>query len=542
MNDSPEFRPDENVLAKLREIEERLERIETLLGVQSSPDGLLESAVPSQSEQGEDALEFQIGQFWFAKAGIILLALGIAFFLTFPYQNLPPALPGVVGAAIASTVVALSYFWRRTYAYLSPYLLGGGLVLLYFSVLRLHFLGGVAPIENISTEHALLVAVAAVSVVISVRKGSMYLTGISLTMGYASALTGGDPPFAFGMIVVTSAAAVVLQVVRGWQPVAVYAAALACVSHLALALGNPFLGNDLQLSGGPPASHYIILLYALVFAIGNAVRKDRHVESRWAIINSLLTGCGTYGLYLLVSVAGARDSFALSHVLASIVFLGLSVLFWVREQSRYSTFFYAMLGYLALSVAIVSRFSPGDAMIWLAWQSLLVISTAIWFRSKFIVVTNSFIFMIVLVGYVVWGGAMTAAGLSFGVVALVSARIMNAQQHRLELKTESMRNAYLVAAFIFVPYVLYNLVPTQYVSLSWLGVALVYFALNLILKKQKYRWMAIATLILTVTYILLVGIISLEPTYRILSFLALGLVLLAVSMIYARLRIKKSRT
>ncbi len=539
MNDSAENRSEEDVLRKLREVEERLDRIERALGIGATPQEA--PAAPDQMA-AEDALEFEIGQYWFAKAGIILLALGVAFLLTFPYHGLPSALPSLTGALIAAAIAALSQLWRKSYSYLSPYLLGGGLVLLYFSVLRLHFFGSDLPVQNQAAENTLLLVVVLFSLVVSARRRSPYLVGLSLSIGYATALVGGPPLFTFAMISGTAAAAVYLQVKEDWQPMAIYAAALAAAAHLAWSVNNPFLGNEPQFVTEPRYGIYAILFYAILFAGGNALRKNRAIESRWAILSSLVASGTFYGLYLLVTAAGFRDSFALSQVIASVLYLGISIMFWLREQSRYSTFFYAMLGYLALSLAIVSYFTPGEAFIWLAWQSLLVISTALWFRSKFIVVTNSVIYMLVLVGSLVWGGEMTPASLSFGVVALVSARIMNAQQHRLELKTEAMRNAYLVAAFLVIPYVLYELVPNQYVSLSWLGVALVYFALNLILKKQKYRWMAISTLILTIGYILIVGIISLEPTYRILSFLALGLVLLAVSMIYARLRARRVKS
>jgi membrane protein implicated in regulation of membrane protease activity len=47
------------------------------------------------------------------------------------------------------------------------------------------------------------------------------------------------------------------------------------------------------------------------------------------------------------------------------------------------------------------------------------------------------------------------------------------------------------------------------------------------------------TLLLTVLYVVVVGIIELPPTYRIVSFLVLAVVLLAVSMVFTRLRAKR---
>jgi hypothetical protein len=135
--------------------------------------------------------------------------------------------------------------------------------------------------------------------------------------------------------------------------------------------------------------------------------------------------------------------------------------------------------------------------------------------------------------------SISVISISFGFVALLSARILNLQKSRLELKTEMMRNAYLVSAFFIFPYALYHLMPTGYITISWLIIALLYYALSVILKNLKYRWMAVMTLALTVLYVFIIGMTNLEPTYRIISFLALGTVLIIISIIYTKLRTKK---
>jgi uncharacterized membrane protein len=132
--------------------------------------------------------------------------------------------------------------------------------------------------------------------------------------------------------------------------------------------------------------------------------------------------------------------------------------------------------------------------------------------------------------------------LVFGVVALTSSRILKWQKDRLELKTELMRNAYLTSAFIVLPYALYHIVPQAWVALSWVGIALFYYGMNLLTKARKYRWMAHNTLLLTVVYILIMSIGRLEGTQRILSFLVLGTVLLVVSLVFTVIRARQHRS
>jgi hypothetical protein len=170
----------------------------------------------------------------------------------------------------------------------------------------------------------------------------------------------------------------------------------------------------------------------------------------------------------------------------------------------------------------------------------LVISTAIWFRSKIVVVANTLIYAGIFLAYLIAAPSTGAVHVSYAIVALLSARLLDWKTERLALKTELMRNAYWASAFVIIPYGLYHAVPKNYVSLSWLGAAVFYFAMSLILKNKKYRWMEILTLFLAVIYVFVVDTARLEAGYRILSFLELGVVLLVISLLYARSRRKIS--
>jgi len=200
-----------------------------------------------------------------------------------------------------------------------------------------------------------------------------------------------------------------------------------------------------------------------------------------------------------------------------------------------------MTGYGALSIAIILQFEKPDFFMWLCWQSLIVVSTAVWFRSKFIIVANFFIFLLIFLAFLVLSGATSSISLSFGIVALLSARILNWKKDQLELKTEQMRNAYLLTALLIIPYSLYHMVPSGFVAFSWIAVAILYYILSRLLKIVKYRYMSLATFLLTVVYVFVLGITSEETIYKILSFLVLGAALIILSIIYTRNRNKSSK-
>ncbi len=261
-------------------------------------------------------------------------------------------------------------------------------------------------------------------------------------------------------------------------------------------------------------------------------RKRELDELFMTIMNASLG----YGLFLLISIMSGVQNLGVVHLGAFVILMALAILFWTRERSKYGSFIYAMSAYAALSAAIIASYSEPAFYILLCWQSIIVISTALWFRSKFIIVANTFIFGGLLVTYLINVSSVGIEGVSFGLAALVSARILNWQKTRLELTTDNIRLAYLIMAFFILPYVLFEVLPSSFVGLSWAGLALLYYLMSKLLKNKKYRMMAVSTLILTSLYLAAFGITSDDITYKIISFLAVSIILLIISVMYTRMR------
>ena len=529
----------ERLAHMIKNLDRRLKRIEAHLDLETGEESEDVPAVPAveiQNGSDADALEFQIGQFWFAQVGIVILAIGIAFLLTFPYPDFPAIVPSLFGYFVVGLVFLLSYLWRHLFSHISRYLLGAGMILLYFTTLRLFYFSVPPAFDSKTLEIILLSSVVIINFTIAFKKRSAFLSSISLTLAYLAVLLSGSAYFIF--LSVTFLAAFTVFIKRRWQwdHVFIYGIFLTYLTHFLWFINNPFLGNKVEFVSAPQANIFFILIYSVIYGLANLFRQENKNENSALITATLLNSIAVYSFFLLLTLTKFNSSLTTSHLLAAFIFLLFSILFWIRQKSKYATFFYAITGYMALSIAITSQFERPDFFVWLNWQSVLVISTAVWFRSKFIIVANFFIFLIIFITYLSMESELSLVSLGFGIVALLSARILNWQKHRLELKTELMRNAYLGAAFLIFPYTLYKIVPGGYVILAWLAVALLYYLLSLTLKNNKYRWMAVLTILLTVLYVFIIGIIKLEGVYRIVSFLALGIILIGLSLVYSRIK------
>ncbi len=361
-----------------------------------------------------------------------------------------------------------------------------------------------------------------------------------MTLGFFTALISDSSYLLFFFVSMFAIISVYLKIKYDWNNLYIYTLILSYLIHLMWFLNNPLMGNRMEFVNEPQSNLAFILIYLSIFGMGNLFRKREVPEDTSIIIGTFLNCAGALGVSFLILISKFQEQIFSFSLAASFVLILFSALFWIREKSQVSTFFYAITGYTILSIAIISRFENPDFFILLSWQSLVVISTAIWYRSRFIILANFIIYLMIFAAYLILAKQVDLASLSFGIVALVSARIMNWQKSRLMLKTEIMRNAYLVGAFVMFPYTFYHIFPAQYIIISWLAVALVYYILSRLLNNTKYRWLALFTLLLTVGYILIIGIVKLEPAYRILSFIVLGIVLITTSLMYSRIKSKNT--
>ncbi len=531
-----------DLLKKTMLLESRIARLENILELESFE---TEETATAKVKVGDKiaaqkvGLEVQIAQYWFAKIGVILLLLGLVFILSLPHGGLPVYLPGIIGFLISGILILLTFFLKNSFQYITRYLMGSALILLYFSTLRFHYFSMEPALADKSILTLSLMAVVFFNLFWALRKESVYLFAINITLGFITAVISEEVVSLLIINTILSLIIVYARLKYNWRKVIFYGLALTYFTHFIWFINNPLMGHKFGFIQGSEFNLAFILIYMLIYATGNFLRNKNEQEDEFLIINTIINCSIGYGLFLLIFFVGANQAPATYHIFSAVLFLALSLAFWIKEKSKYSSFFYSILGFTALSVAIILNFNYPDFFILLCWQSLLVVAIALLYRSKIIVIANFFIFLIIFLASFFTTGNIGTLSFNFGIVALLTARVLGWKKNRLEIKTESLRNAYLVISFIIFPYALYHLAPEGYISLSWAGIALVYYVISAVLNNKKYRWMALYTLLLTTVYLVLVGITQPDTSIRILSFISLGLVLLIISFIYSRSKPKQ---
>ncbi len=531
------------ILQHLKSIESRISQIENYLDLPTNKideDIDAEPIIPRKKTETDEELEFRIGQLWFAKLGIFVFLVGWLIGNTLPFEELNPILIVAIGFVTGFVVISAGIFFKNKFPHISGWVLGSGFAIVYIAALRMHYFSPVQLVFDIVPILIIIFIVSFALILSGIKWGSTYITAFGFALGYLSALISDYSIVIFLTITMLAIQSAYLKTKLKWIGLFNFTIVTAYLVHLIWFINNPLVGNQLELQVGQPTNLIFILLYLVIFTIAYFVSKE-YDESLPSAMSFLVNTSMSYGLFLLITILSAPTLGQAYHLLASFIFLGFAILFFTKKSSKIATFYYAMTGYAALSVAIILQFDMPDFFMWLCFQSLLVVSTAVWFRSKFIILANFIIFLLIFFTFLVLSGATSGISLSFGVVALLSARILNWKKDKLELKTEQMRNAYLLTALLIIPYSFYQMLPSAFVAFSWIVVAILYYVFSLILKNVKYRYMSLATFLLTVGYVFVLGITSEETVFKILSFLVLGAALVIISIVYTRGRNKSSK-
>ena len=124
-------------------------------------------------------MEFRLGEQWFGKIGIVAFMLAVFNFLVLPFESIPHHIILFAGYFISLGLIVSSVFGARLLKNLAGYTMGSGLILLFVSTLRLHFFSADPLLTNKILLIVFLFLVTGVSLTLSLKRESVYLTALT---------------------------------------------------------------------------------------------------------------------------------------------------------------------------------------------------------------------------------------------------------------------------------------------------------------------------------------------------------------------------
>jgi uncharacterized membrane protein len=530
--------------------------------------------------KGKDdrSLESRIGSQWFNRIGILAVLIGMAWFLKLAIDNhwIGPLGRVLIGLVAGAGIIAWSQrFYRRGYGGFAHSLNAVGSGILYLSLWAGFSLFHLIPS---GVAFAAMILVTAFNGFLSWVQDAELLAVYAIVGGLSTPLlisTGGNHEVTlFSYLLMLDAAVLVLVALRPWSRL----------------LFGAFVGTVVFFAGWWFAYYsdaqslrtsFFLGCFFLIFAFAPRLiridpENDGHA-SRWNSLALVLlpianAGVGFFAFYAIVNASGAgwagpwlavsfaafylllprlpargilRGSPAVLpslHLTAAVVFLSIAIP--LKAQGRWLTIGWLVEGAALLWVAlrVRSRLLSVLALLCLALGLVALVlvnppaSTTPLFNQRF----ATFCVGIAVFSFVAWvaGKAPVEAGaktpLSWPQVALVAALTVNAltllaigwEIHsywwylRWRGDWHGMQDYRMYAQFTY--------------SAFFMLFGAILLGAGFWRSSAFLRWQALVLLAVAIGKVFLVDVSQLSEGYRILSFLGLGALLLAVSFVYQR--------
>ena len=485
------------------------------------------------------AIESKFGEFGLAWLGNLVLLFGIIFLVQYfqntNYRIIAPA----IGYISVAGLFSVSWYLRNSHRSMASIFSLNGYILLYVVTLKLHYFSKEPVISDENIGFILVLLVTLFQGIIAVRRNSQGLAGLAFIMCFVSAIVSNTTHIMLPLAVIISTAAVYFMFRYSWWRLLIFSIFLVYFVVLLWFIHNPLMGHRFEILKIHDSGFIYLFIIAAIYSLIGLIKERESFSGNMALTSIILNGLGFSFLITLFTLSFFKNNYII--VFASIAGFCMiySVILQYKSSWKVMASLYALYGFVAMSVMVYGIYGFPRAYFLLALQSLLVVSIALWFRSRVIVVMNTILFLILLLTYLTTSPNVTSANISFALVALVSARIVNWKKQLLRIKTELLRNTYLVTGFIMVLYALYRAVPGQYVTLSWISAAILYFVLSFAIHNIKYRYLALATMVATALYLFIVDLARVEIIVRVIAFLFLAVLSIVISLYYTKRRNRK---
>lgn len=543
--DSPELN---SLREEIQVLKTRVTRIEASLGTlkgqeiqfkerdSALADDDFELSFPLQTE---DSIEFQVGGSGMAWLGNIVLLFGISFLAQYLQSSGYLVFSALIGFVSVAAIYAGAYYTRTSLSYLSKLFAYTGHLLLFYMALRLHFFQAEPLIKSNLIGHFALILVPGVLFYLSYRRKSQLMSGMVLLMMLVSGIISNSPSFAAVITTLVAFLAMMLYYRFGWLKIVFIFIFLIYLGHLNWLLNSPFAGNKLEFIKSPGIGYFYLFATGLIISLLALIPKKEDVSDEFIITSVVWNGLIFSSVLALTVVTYLSTNYVPVFGVLAILCLAYSVVLQSRSFLKITASMYALYGFLAMSVAFYGILLLPKAYMLLSIQSLLVVSMALWFGSRFIVVMNTILFMMLMIFYLASSRSHNPTNFSFMLVALITARIINWKKERLNIKTELIRNLYLMFGFVMTLIAFYHAVPASYITISWIFAALLFFILGRLINNVKYRWLAIAMIIASAVKLIFVDMSDIDIGFRVLVFLLLAIISISVSILYTKYLIKK---
>ena len=313
-------------------------------------------------------MEEVLGTDWLNKLGMIILVIGVAFFLAYEMRELGPAGKVFVGFAVGGAFLGAGFFFERRerWRILARAGMGGGWALLYFTTYAMNHIEAARVLPSEPLDFFFLIIVAAAMVLHTLRYDSRVTTGLAFLLAFSTINISRAGPTSLIASAILAVALVVIVGKRRWFDLEVLAIVALFLNHYywLRPIIEP-MGEHHHAFPEMVPSTLLLFSYWLIFRFSYLYRRiDAPQEENISTVAAILN---TFFFHYLVKYQSVHPELAFWFLLSvGTVELVLGQL-PITKRRRTAFVILTTLGATLLVAAFPYRYSGGQlSLIWLA--------------------------------------------------------------------------------------------------------------------------------------------------------------------------------
>jgi len=515
------------------------------------------SKVKNKVNYKSENVETHIGKYLLSKMGIISLVAGIAFFIAYTFQYLSPLYKIVLSYLLSVGLLVWGVRLERNSKFekYGRSLIGGGWSLVYFITFAMHHIKAVRIINNQLVDLFLLAIVVIVMIGHLLKYRSQTAVALVLFLGYFTAGISHVTQFTLIYITVLSLIAAIISYKMQWYKLPLFSMMATYCTHFLWT--RPQMGiSDLSeqtfwLSMG------FTIIYWLTYNVLSFVIDVAKKEHKDEIVASTFLNSFCFALLGGIALQEFNPELRFSFLLwGSIAIAAIAFLARIIKTKQYLFHPYLIAAIVYITTALYFKLDrEWVSIIWLIEIPLLTFlglysKTKMYRVLGYILGGIMFFKMLFLLGQskltmLVWGQQVIVHIFTVivGIICFYGAKLL---YYRAKLCPKMQDEIGFASIYVFLGTILTGIlsfkeIDKQIMSLSWGGIAFILFIIGFVSKDKYFRYAALAMMTATVIRVISIDLSKLEVIYRILAFVGLGIILLAVSFFYSKLSVSQDK-
>ncbi len=538
------------------------------------------TAVRRSRQSGERTLESRIGSQWFNRVGIVAVLVGVSYFLKYAFENnwIGEAGRVAIGLIAGIAVVIWSEWFRRAgHLVFSWSLKAVGIGALYLSLWAAFQVYHLVPSE---AAFAAMIAVTAATAVLAITEDAPVLAALALLGGFVTPLllsTRQNREVAlFSYVALLDLGTLALVIFRPWPRLI----AGAFAGTLALYVGwwwSFYESSQLERTTFFTSAFFVI--FAIAPLVASVRAEGTHRVSRLLLVLPLLNAVAFF-LELYVMLAD-RHKAALAWTAVGLAAGYLALSNRVRRRTRLDAETASLLYLLHVGLAVgfltaaiplklethwitIGWLVEAAVLLWIGFRGaspflkalatfalvlgvlrLLLLDN---FNPEHLLLNARLFTYVIAIAAIAWGVWLAnksgdEAERLFAAVGVVAVNVLALfaltreandyfSRDLVALTTAHHSGAWSPQAWQTIQQV--NIARGFALSALWMGYGAILLWAGFLRRSAFLRWQAMVLLIVTIGKVFTYDVARLERGYRILSFIALGVLLLAISFVYQR--------